>query len=127
MRALVNRDARSETHATAAIRTPAGTEAIGAVERRVSIFSRHKSDLVAADQALPGRSERPFHLAEKHLVLGTPLVTDEAPEGYEVALFGLGCFWGAEEVYWQVPGVWPTSAGETWSGWSPSPAPSSMP
>jgi len=87
----------------------------------VSIFSRHKSDLVAADQALPGRSERPFHLAEKHLVLGTPLVTDEAPEGYEVALFGLGCFWGAEEVYWQVPGVWSTSVGYA-GGTTPNPS-----
>ena len=87
----------------------------------MSIFSRHKSDLVAADQALPGRSERPFHLAEKHLVLGTPLVTDEAPEGYEVALFGLGCFWGAEEVYWQVPGVWSTSVGYA-GGTTPNPS-----
>ncbi len=87
----------------------------------MSIFSRHKSELVAADQALPGRSERPFHLAEKHLVLGTPLVTDEAPEGYEVALFGLGCFWGAEEVYWQVPGVWSTSVGYA-GGTTPNPS-----
>jgi len=87
----------------------------------VSIFSRHKSELIAPDQALPGRSERPFHLAEKHLVLGTPLVTDEAPEGYEVALFGLGCFWGAEEVYWQVPGVWSTSVGYA-GGTTPNPS-----
>ena len=77
----------------------------------MSIFSRHKTELVTADQALPGRSERNFHLAEKHRVLGTPLVTDEAPEGFEVAIFGLGCFWGAEEIYWQVPGVWSTSVG----------------
>lgn len=87
----------------------------------MSLFSRHKSELVAPDQALPGRSERPFHLAEKHLVLGTPLVTDEAPEGYEVALFGLGCFWGAEEVYWQVPGVWSTSVGYA-GGTTPNPS-----
>ena len=87
----------------------------------MSIFSRHKSELIAPDQALPGRSERPFHLAEKHLVLGTPLVTDEAPEGYEVALFGLGCFWGAEEVYWQVPGVWSTSVGYA-GGTTPNPS-----
>ncbi len=87
----------------------------------MSIFSRHKSELIAPDQALPGRSERPFHLAEKHLVLGTPLVTDEAPEGYEVAIFGLGCFWGAEEVYWQVPGVWSTSVGYA-GGTTPNPS-----
>jgi len=87
----------------------------------VSIFSRHKSELVSADQVLPGRSERTFHLADKHLVLGTPLVTDEAPAGYEVALFGLGCFWGAEEIYWQMPGVWSTSVGYA-GGTTPNPS-----
>jgi len=87
----------------------------------VSIFSRHKSELVAPEQTLPGRSERFFNLAEKHLVLGTPLVTDEAPEGYEVALFGLGCFWGAEEVFWQLPGVWSTSVGYA-GGTTPNPS-----
>ncbi|NYD43006.1 peptide-methionine (S)-S-oxide reductase [Nocardioides panaciterrulae] len=87
----------------------------------MSIFSRHKSELVAPDQALPGRSERTFHLAEKHLVLGTPLVTDEAPAGYEVAVFGLGCFWGAEEVFWQLPGVWSTSVGYA-GGTTPNPS-----
>ena len=44
------------------------------------------------------------HLADKHVVLDAPVVTDEVPDGYEVALFGLGCFWGAEEIYWQLPG-----------------------
>ena len=87
----------------------------------MSIFSRHKSELVSPDQALPGRSERTFHLADKHLVLGTPLVTDEAPAGYEVALFGLGCFWGAEEIYWQMPGVWSTSVGYA-GGTTPNPS-----
>jgi peptide-methionine (S)-S-oxide reductase len=87
----------------------------------VSIFSRHKSELVPADQALPGRSERSFHLADRHLVLGTPLVTDEAPKGHEVAIFGLGCFWGAEEVYWQLPGVWSTSVGYA-GGTTPNPS-----
>ena len=87
----------------------------------MSIFSRHKSELVSADQVLPGRSERTFHLADKHLVLGTPLVTDEAPAGYEVALFGLGCFWGAEEIYWQMPGVWSTSVGYA-GGTTPNPS-----
>ena len=77
----------------------------------MSLFSRHKTELVSPDQALPGRSERNFHLSDKHVVLGTPVVTDEAPAGHEVAIFGLGCFWGAEEIYWQLPGVWSTSVG----------------
>ncbi|WP_309649726.1 peptide-methionine (S)-S-oxide reductase MsrA [Nocardioides sp.] len=84
-------------------------------------FSRTKTELVAPDQALPGRSERNFHLTDKHVVLGTPVVTDEAPAGYEVALFGLGCFWGAEEIYWQLPGVWSTSVGYA-GGHTPHPS-----
>ncbi|MDP2774574.1 MAG: peptide-methionine (S)-S-oxide reductase MsrA [Nocardioides sp.] len=84
-------------------------------------FSRTKTELIDAEQALPGRSERNFPLAEKHLVLGTPLVTDEAPAGYEVAFFGLGCFWGAEEIYWQIPGVWSTSVGYA-GGHTPHPS-----
>ena len=83
-------------------------------------FTRANPTLPAADQALPGRSARPFGLAERHLVLDAPLVTDEVPEGYAVALFGLGCFWGAEEVFWQVPGVWSTSVGYA-GGVTPNP------
>jgi peptide-methionine (S)-S-oxide reductase len=77
----------------------------------VSIFSRYKSSLVEPEQALPGRSERMFSIAARHKVLDAPVITDEVPEGYEVAIFGLGCFWGAEEIYWKTPGVWSTSVG----------------
>jgi len=69
-----------------------------------------KTDLVTADEALPGRETQPWQLGE-HLVLKTPVVTDEVPDGHEAAIFGLGCFWGAEEIFWQLPGVWSTSAG----------------
>jgi peptide-methionine (S)-S-oxide reductase len=86
----------------------------------VSIFSRHKSTMPTADEALPGRDSRPFPVAEKHVVLDAPVITDEVPEGYQVALFGLGCFWGAEEIYWQVPGVWSTSVGYA-GGLTPNP------
>ena len=75
------------------------------------MFGRLKSSsLPAPDQALPGRDSRPWQLGD-HVVLGTPVVTDEVPDGLEVAVFGLGCFWGAEEIYWQLPGVWSTSVG----------------
>jgi peptide-methionine (S)-S-oxide reductase len=86
------------------------------------LFSRRsKSTLPTPDQALPGRSERPHPLAEKHRVLDAPLVTDTAPEGLEVAIFGLGCFWGAEEIYWQLAGVWSTSVGYA-GGSTPNPS-----
>ncbi len=74
-------------------------------------FTRTKTTLPSADEALPGRPHRPFALPARHLVLDAPLVTDEVPPGYEAAIFGLGCFWGAEEIYWQLPGVWSTSVG----------------
>ncbi|GAB2875795.1 peptide-methionine (S)-S-oxide reductase MsrA [Myroides odoratimimus subsp. xuanwuensis] len=84
-------------------------------------LNRNKSTLPTADEALPGRPERWFPLAERHLVLDAPLVTDEVPDGLEVALFGLGCFWGAEEIFWQIPGVWSTSAGYA-GGITPNPS-----
>src|SRR6185295_15364584 len=59
--------------------------------------------------ALVGRST-PLSVPERHFVLGTPLAPPY-PEGLELALFGLGCFWGAERIFWQVPGVYSTSVG----------------
>jgi peptide-methionine (S)-S-oxide reductase len=85
------------------------------------MFLRDKTELPTPDKALPGRPERPFQLSERHKALDAPLVTDEVPEGYEVALFGLGCFWGAEEIFWQVPGVWSTSVGYA-GGITPNPS-----
>jgi peptide-methionine (S)-S-oxide reductase len=85
------------------------------------LFSRHKSELPAADQALAGQQERWFTIAEKHKVLDAPVVTDEVPEGLEVAIFGLGCFWGAEEIFWRMPGVWSTSVGYA-GGFTPNPS-----
>ncbi|HET7690918.1 MAG TPA: peptide-methionine (S)-S-oxide reductase MsrA [Nocardioidaceae bacterium] len=75
------------------------------------LFSRHKSELPTADQALAGREQPWFSIADRHKVLDAPVVTDEVPAGLEVAIFGLGCFWGAEEIYWRIPGVWSTSVG----------------
>jgi peptide-methionine (S)-S-oxide reductase len=66
--------------------------------------------IVSADEALPGRAERPFQIQPTHAVLGTPL---EGPfqDGSEVAYFGLGCFWGAERLFWETPGVVSTAVG----------------
>ncbi|WP_232678901.1 peptide-methionine (S)-S-oxide reductase MsrA [Nocardioides sp. R-C-SC26] len=85
------------------------------------MFSRFKTALVEADQALPGRDADPFARSDKHVVLGTPVVTDDVPDGLEVAIFGLGCFWGAEEIYWQKDGVWSTSVGYA-GGHTPHPS-----
>jgi len=85
------------------------------------LFSRNKSQLPSEEQALPGREGRSFQIADRHLVLDAPVVTDDVPEGLEVAIFGLGCFWGAEEIYWQIPGVWSTSVGYA-GGSTPNPS-----
>jgi peptide-methionine (S)-S-oxide reductase len=68
-----------------------------------------KPELITLERALPGRdTEMP--VATTHTVLGTPL-RGPWPAGFEIAVFGLGCFWGAEKIFWQIPGVHSTSAG----------------
>ena len=83
------------------------------------MFGHKQTTIPTRDEALRGRDERPWQLGE-HVVLKTPVVTDDVPEGLEVAIFGLGCFWGAEEIYWQIPGVWSTSVGYA-GGYTPNP------
>jgi peptide-methionine (S)-S-oxide reductase len=73
-------------------------------------FGRSTSQLPTAETALKGREGRPFQVGGTHLVLGNPVET-QAPDGFEVAVFGLGCFWGEEKTFWEVPGVWSTSVG----------------
>ncbi|WP_295656925.1 peptide-methionine (S)-S-oxide reductase MsrA [uncultured Nocardioides sp.] len=85
------------------------------------MFGRTKSTLPTADEALRGREARWFGVSERHVVLDAPVITDDVPAGLEVAIFGLGCFWGAEEIYWQVPGVWSTSVGYA-GGITPNPS-----
>ncbi|MBG6102344.1 peptide-methionine (S)-S-oxide reductase [Micromonospora vinacea] len=67
------------------------------------------ADMVSPDQALPGRPIA-MPVADRHEVLGTPL-KGPFPEGLQVAVFGMGCFWGAERLFWTLPGVYTTSAG----------------
>jgi len=74
--------------------------------------------MVTAEEALPGRAER-MPVPERHEVLGTPL-EPPFPAGLEQAVFGLGCFWGAERVFWQAPGVYTTAVGYA-GGFTPNP------
>jgi len=74
--------------------------------------------MVTADEALPGRSE-PVLVPDRHEVLGTPL-TPPFPEGLEQAVVAMGCFWGAERVFWKAPGVYTTAVGYS-GGVTPNP------
>jgi len=77
-----------------------------------------KLDLPTRDQALPGRS-MVMPVSSTHTVLGTPLRGPWAPN-LEVAVFGMGCFWGAERLFWRLPGVHSTAAGYA-GGITPNP------
>lgn len=75
-----------------------------------SLFGRSKTEMVDPTAALPGRPSPAFTIPTTHAVLGTP-IQPPFPENLETAVFGLGCFWGAERVFWQLPGVFSTAVG----------------
>jgi peptide-methionine (S)-S-oxide reductase len=77
-----------------------------------------KTEMVKPENALKGSLEA-MPVAPKHHVLGTPMVPP-FPEGFEAAIFGLGCFWGAERKFWQVKGVYSTAVGYA-GGFTPNP------
>jgi peptide-methionine (S)-S-oxide reductase len=79
---------------------------------------RKKTEMVAEADALPGRAE-PIPTAATHVVSGRAL-SAAVPAGMEVAIFGMGCFWGVERIFWQLPGVWLTMAGYA-GGFTPNP------
>lgn len=81
-------------------------------------FSSTKTAMPIKDDALPGRSQ-PIPTASSHYVNQVPL-KGPYPAGSEQAIFGLGCFWGAERVFWNLPGVYVTAAGYT-GGFTPNP------
>ena len=70
---------------------------------------RDKTEMVAERDALPGRDEQ-MSVPDRHVVLGTP-IAPPFPDGLQRAVFGLGCFWGAERIFWQAPGVYTTAVG----------------
>jgi peptide-methionine (S)-S-oxide reductase len=84
----------------------------------MGLFTSRKSEMVTADRARPGRDEA-MPVTAPHLVLGTKL-TPPFPEGYERAIFGMGCFWGAERTFWTLPGVYTTAVGYA-GGITPNP------
>lgn len=83
------------------------------------MFGTHKkAEMPSPDQALPGR-EQPLQIPERHFVNGHPM-QPPFPDGMVLAMFGLGCFWGAEQVFWQQPGVYSTMVGYA-GGYTPNP------
>lgn len=79
---------------------------------------KQKTDMVAETAALPGRAD-PIPTAETHFLSGIPLKS-EVPDGLEEAVFGMGCFWGVERIFWNTPGVWLTMVGYA-GGFTPNP------
>jgi len=85
----------------------------------MALWQPGKTVMVTAVEALPGR-DRSMAVPERHAVLGTALVPP-FPAGVAVAIFGMGCFWGAEKLFWTAPGVYSTSVGYA-GGFTPNPS-----
>jgi peptide-methionine (S)-S-oxide reductase len=83
-----------------------------------TMFLRKPKAIPDASDALPGR-DQPIELTEPHTVLGKPLLPP-FPEGIEHIVVGMGCFWGAERIFWQTPGVYTTAVGYA-GGSTPNP------
>ena len=81
-------------------------------------FRRHQT-IVGPEEALAGRESPAFSIPERHAVLGTPL-RPPFPDGVETTVFALGCFWGAERIFWETPGVYTTAVGYA-GGHTPNP------
>jgi peptide-methionine (S)-S-oxide reductase len=84
----------------------------------VGVFGFHKTRMITAEDALPGRTT-PMPVPARHAVLDAPLQPPYAP-GAQIAEFAFGCFWGAEKIFWQTPGVITTAVGYE-GGYTPNP------
>ncbi|WP_026360498.1 peptide-methionine (S)-S-oxide reductase MsrA [Amycolatopsis nigrescens] len=85
----------------------------------MSWFGREKTEVPSAEEALPGRAE-PLVTPELHAVFGDRRIKPPFPSGLRTAVFGMGCFWGAERLFWQTPGVYSTAVGYA-GGSTPNP------
>ena len=74
------------------------------------LFSRAKTELVNPERALRGRDHYEWAVPETHFVTGRP-IQPPFPDGLQTIVLGSGCFWGTEELFWQIPGVWTTAVG----------------
>src|ERR1700735_5633453 len=84
----------------------------------MGLFKSRDAGMVSEQDALAGR-EQPLRVAERHIVLGTPM-QGPFPAGVEQAVFGKGFFWGAERIFWEAPGVYTTAVGYA-GGFTPNP------
>ena len=82
------------------------------------LFAKKNASMVSPEQALPGRTDQTMPVPAQHHALGTPLVGPR-PNGFETAIFGMGCFWGAERKFWQTDGVYSTAVGYA-GGYTPN-------
>lgn len=83
------------------------------------LFSRRTPQMPTPEQALPGRAQA-VSVSDQHAVKGTVL-KPPFPQGFEQVVFGMGCFWGAERIFWRLPGVYTTAVGYS-GGYTPNPS-----
>jgi peptide-methionine (S)-S-oxide reductase len=83
------------------------------------MFGKSKTEMIDPADALPGRTDQTMPVPAAHFINGNPLV-GPWPDGYETAIFAMGCFWGAERKFWEVEGVFSTAVGYA-GGYTPNP------